>query len=80
MNKSKQLVNLARQTGRQNVITALRRATMEDRSYSRDEIWEMLNEISMGMSGDLEDAVAEGSTMVRIGTDLFGPRPPRETN
>ena len=28
----------------------------------------------MGMSGDLEAAVAEGSTMVRIGTDLFGPR------
>ena len=26
------------------------------------------------MSGDLEAAVAEGSTMVRIGTALFGPR------
>lgn len=33
---------------------------------------------SMGMSGDLEAAVAEGSTMIRVGTDLFGPRPPRE--
>ena len=32
---------------------------------------------SMGMTGDLEAAVAEGSTMVRIGTALFGPRPPR---
>ncbi|MEZ5379023.1 MAG: YggS family pyridoxal phosphate-dependent enzyme [Acidimicrobiales bacterium] len=32
---------------------------------------------SMGMSGDLEAAVAEGSTMVRVGTALFGPRPPR---
>lgn len=31
--------------------------------------------LSMGMSGDLEDAIAEGSTMVRIGTALFGPRP-----
>ncbi|MDJ0929216.1 MAG: YggS family pyridoxal phosphate-dependent enzyme [Gammaproteobacteria bacterium] len=30
--------------------------------------------LSMGMSADLETAVAEGSTMVRIGTDLFGPR------
>jgi pyridoxal phosphate enzyme (YggS family) len=30
---------------------------------------------SMGMSGDLEAAVAEGSTMVRIGSALFGPRP-----
>jgi pyridoxal phosphate enzyme (YggS family) len=33
-----------------------------------------LVERSMGMSGDLEAAVAEGSTMVRVGTDLFGPR------
>jgi pyridoxal phosphate enzyme (YggS family) len=32
---------------------------------------------SIGMSSDLEVAVQEGSTMVRIGTDLFGPRPPR---
>jgi len=33
-----------------------------------------LPERSMGMSGDLEAAVAEGSTMVRVGSDLFGPR------
>lgn len=32
-------------------------------------------ELSMGMSGDFEGAVAEGATMVRIGTDIFGPRP-----
>jgi len=32
--------------------------------------------LSMGMSADLEDAVAEGSTLVRVGTALFGPRPP----
>ncbi|MEO7428134.1 MAG: YggS family pyridoxal phosphate-dependent enzyme [Acidimicrobiales bacterium] len=31
-------------------------------------------ERSMGMSGDLEAAVAEGATMLRIGTALFGPR------
>lgn len=30
---------------------------------------------SMGMSGDLEAAVVEGSTMVRVGSALFGPRP-----
>jgi hypothetical protein len=36
-----------------------------------------LPEVSMGMSGDLEVAVEEGSTMVRIGTALFGPRPVR---
>ena len=33
-----------------------------------------LPERSMGMSDDLEAAVAEGSTLVRIGTALFGPR------
>ena len=31
--------------------------------------------LSMGMSNDLEAAVAEGATMVRVGTDIFGPRP-----
>jgi len=30
--------------------------------------------LSMGMSGDLEAAIMEGSNMVRIGTDIFGPR------
>lgn len=34
-----------------------------------------LTELSMGMSRDLEAAVAAGSTMVRLGTALFGPRP-----
>jgi PLP dependent protein len=36
-----------------------------------------LPERSMGMSDDLEAAVAEGSTMVRVGRALFGERPPR---
>jgi pyridoxal phosphate enzyme (YggS family) len=30
--------------------------------------------LSMGMSGDLETAISAGSTMVRIGTDIFGKR------
>ena len=37
-----------------------------------------LPELSMGMSGDFEVAVEEGATMVRVGTAIFGPRPPRE--
>ena len=36
-----------------------------------------LGERSMGMTDDLELAVAEGSTMVRIGRGLFGERPGR---
>lgn len=34
--------------------------------------------LSMGMSGDLEVAIEEGSTLVRVGTALFGERPKRE--
>ena len=33
-----------------------------------------LPELSMGMSGDLDAAIAEGSTMIRVGSALFGPR------
>jgi pyridoxal phosphate enzyme (YggS family) len=33
-----------------------------------------LDTLSMGMSGDLTAAIAEGATLVRIGTALFGPR------
>jgi PLP dependent protein len=33
-----------------------------------------LPELSMGMSGDMDAAIAEGSTIVRVGSALFGPR------
>jgi uncharacterized pyridoxal phosphate-containing UPF0001 family protein len=33
-----------------------------------------LAELSMGMSNDFEAAIAEGATLVRVGTALFGPR------
>ncbi len=36
-----------------------------------------LNTLSMGMSADLEAAILEGATHVRIGTDIFGARPSR---
>ena len=35
-----------------------------------------LPELSMGMTHDLEPAIEEGATMLRIGTAIFGPRPP----
>lgn len=46
----------------------------------RDEIREIgipnvsLNELSMGMTGDFEAAIAQGATLIRIGTALFGER------
>ena len=33
-----------------------------------------LDTLSMGMSGDMEAAIAEGATIVRIGTAIFGER------
>ncbi|HHW79091.1 MAG TPA: YggS family pyridoxal phosphate-dependent enzyme [Xanthomonadaceae bacterium] len=45
------------------------------------ELWERLlaeglelDTLSMGMSDDLEAAIAEGATLVRVGTAIFGPR------
>jgi pyridoxal phosphate enzyme (YggS family) len=38
----------------------------------------MLAELSMGMSGDFEVAIEEGSTLVRIGTAIFGSRTQRD--
>ncbi len=37
-----------------------------------------LDTLSMGMSDDLEAAILEGSTMVRIGTAIFGKRAPKQ--
>lgn len=36
-----------------------------------------LDTLSMGMSGDMEAAIAEGATIVRIGTAIFGQRAPK---
>ena len=37
-------------------------------------VFDHFDTLSMGMSGDYEAAIAEGSTMVRIGTAVFGAR------
>lgn len=36
--------------------------------------YDSVDTLSMGMSNDMEAAIAEGSTMVRVGTDIFGAR------
>ncbi len=46
-------------------------ATLKERYFAHDEHFK---DLSMGMSGDWHIAVEHGSTMVRIGTDIFGPR------
>jgi pyridoxal phosphate enzyme (YggS family) len=45
------------------------------RDRAQRETGVRLPELSMGMSGDFEVAIEEGSTMVRVGTALFGDRP-----
>lgn len=50
-------------------FTALRE--LRDRARTR---WPEIVHLSMGMTADLDAAVEEGATMVRVGTALFGPR------
>jgi pyridoxal phosphate enzyme (YggS family) len=45
------------------------------RDQAEQRLGQSLPVLSMGMSGDFEVAVAEGSTMLRLGQALFGPRP-----
>ena len=45
---------------------------------AQDIVGDDFEELSMGMSDDLGLAIAEGSTMIRVGTALFGPRQTRE--
>jgi len=54
------------------------RRLRELRDKWEKELGLSLSELSMGMSGDLEPAVEEGATIVRVGTALFGPRRRRD--
>lgn len=52
------------------------RASLARLRELRDELAdENLSELSMGMSNDLEIAVEEGATILRVGSAIFGPRP-----
>jgi pyridoxal phosphate enzyme (YggS family) len=62
-------------TGDSSPVRAAFRRLAELFRRLSDEYPELgLDTLSMGMSGDFEIAVEEGSTMVRLGTVLFGPR------
>jgi len=45
----------------------------------RDDVAGSYDELSMGMSGDLELAIEYGATTVRVGQAIFGPRLPPDT-
>lgn len=57
---------------RRTDFSALRE--LRDRCAARFDL-AGFSELSMGMSGDFEAAIAEGATLIRVGNALFGPRP-----
>lgn len=57
-------------SGRQREAFARLRMALEDLRAGRPG----LDTLSMGMTGDLEAAIAEGATIVRVGEGIFGPR------
>lgn len=60
--------------------SALQRQNFHSLRVARDKLllagFTSCTHLSMGMSNDFEAAIAEGATMIRIGTDIFGPRLP----
>jgi len=53
----------------------LARLAVDIRQEMGDNIADIVY-LSMGMSGDYQDAVSAGATHIRVGTAIFGPRPP----
>jgi uncharacterized pyridoxal phosphate-containing UPF0001 family protein len=47
---------------------------LQDQINSLLDNSQKLDTLSMGMSADMEAAICEGATIVRVGTDIFGPR------
>jgi pyridoxal phosphate enzyme (YggS family) len=55
-------------------VRAVFRRLREVKMKCEDRLGVPMPHLSMGMSGDFEVAIEEGSTLVRLGTSLFGPR------
>jgi len=69
------LMGIGPLTSRADVSRAAFARLRQLRDALEQETGQPLPELSMGMSADLESAVAEGATLVRAGTALFGERP-----
>ena len=68
---SDERVQRARFSAVRELMEGIRESLRADAPQAADS----LDTLSMGMSGDLEAAIAEGATIVRIGSALFGARP-----
>jgi PLP dependent protein len=60
----------------QRTAFARLRSALSELQAAKPEL--QLDTLSMGMSGDLDAAIAEGATWVRVGTDIFGARQPQQ--
>ena len=47
---------------------------LQQKFLAKGGVFANFDQLSMGMTGDLEVAIEEGSTMIRVGTALFGER------
>lgn len=70
------LMTMAARTDDEAAVRGAFRALRAVRDRLRDAHGGGFDTLSMGMSGDFETAVEEGSTCVRLGTTIFGSRPP----
>jgi len=57
-----------------NIDNIYNKSILEDTALNWNKILDKFDILSMGMTGDYEVAIEEGSTMVRIGTGIFGER------
>ncbi|MEH6648765.1 MAG: YggS family pyridoxal phosphate-dependent enzyme [Motiliproteus sp.] len=62
------------EAGQRQAFAAMRQLLQQLKATLPAPTANQVDTLSMGMSGDLEIAVAQGSTMVRIGTAIFGSR------
>ncbi|MFQ6484442.1 YggS family pyridoxal phosphate-dependent enzyme [Brachybacterium epidermidis] len=70
------LMTIGANTSDDAAVRASLRSLRELREEVRDRLGlDDFEQLSMGMSGDLEIAVEEGATIVRVGSAIFGPRP-----
>jgi len=72
------LMTIAARSDDRKVVEAcfVRMTELRQRLRDDDKITGSYEELSMGMSGDFELAIAHGATTVRVGTAIFGSRPP----
>lgn len=63
----------------QNRLYFRRLKNLRDEMNDRQIYPHLLSELSMGVSNDYEIALQEGATLIRIGSDIFGPRQIRKT-